>query len=94
MTKCPECQSLLCEYSDECWTDKICWNCGYYESNTPAFKKHPEFFKNMVRENPMGFMKKFLIRRIFTAPKPDDNFTEPFLKIPELVGVLLRIVAR
>jgi len=50
-------------------------------SNSPAYKAHPELFKNIVRDNPTKFFKKFLkiepTRRIFTEEKSDKDFTDP-----------------
>lgn len=72
MADCPSCHSTLCEYKNNEYLERICWNCGYYDSNSPAFKAHPEFFRNIVRENPSHFMKMFL------EPKASDNgYHEP-----------------
>jgi hypothetical protein len=32
---------------------------GHYESNTPAFQVCPYLFKDLVRNNPMQFLKKY-----------------------------------
>jgi hypothetical protein len=37
----------------------ICWRCGHYESNTPAFKSAPYLFKDLVRDDPEHFMRKY-----------------------------------
>lgn len=65
--KCPDCSSVMSEYVDGDWLEWICWDCGYYMSNTPAFKSCPEMFKNIIRENPQKFIKKHLFR------SKDDN---------------------
>lgn len=57
--KCSECGNKLYPYKDERWTVSICWICGYYESNSPAYKSNPQLFSNMVRENPIYFLNKF-----------------------------------
>ncbi len=57
MSICPECDSPLCSYQSRGFTETICWNCGYYDSNSPAFKKNPELFKNMIRDNPIYYLK-------------------------------------
>lgn len=71
----------MCEYHSKQWTERICWSCGYYESDSPAYRAYPELFRNMVKENPKIFMKEILkistIRRNFTERKSDVNETEP-----------------
>jgi len=42
------------------WTERICWNCGFYISDSPAFQQCPQLFENMVRESPNYFIRKFL----------------------------------
>jgi hypothetical protein len=37
----------------------ICWRCGHYESNTPAFKSAPYLFKDLVRDDQEHFMRKY-----------------------------------
>jgi len=37
----------------------ICWRCGYYESNTPAFKEAPELFRDIVRKNANYYLVKY-----------------------------------
>jgi len=61
--------------------ERICWNCGYYESNSPAYKLRPELFRNVVRDDPIHFMKKFLniipSDESKQSHKPDEDVTEP-----------------
>lgn len=56
---CPDCNFWLYDYQDGTWTVYVCWNCGHYESNSPAFKSTPYLFMNMVRDNPILFARKF-----------------------------------
>lgn len=59
LQKCNECGYNLHLYKDESFVVRICWLCGYYESNSPAFKLNPSLYVDMVRENPSYFMNKF-----------------------------------
>lgn len=71
MNLCPICQSPINKYrSDDGGWQYICWNCGHYESDSQAYKEHPELFENMVRENPTYFFEKFLIN------SSDDSYHE------------------
>ncbi|MEM2139711.1 hypothetical protein [Nitrososphaera sp.] len=56
---CPACGKRLYEYRDGRWTEQICWHCGHYSSNTPAFSAQPELFRDVVRKNGAFFMKKY-----------------------------------
>ncbi len=57
---CPECnRSRIYEYYDMEWTIWICWRCGHYEDNTPGFRRAPYLFKDLVRNNPMHYLKKY-----------------------------------
>lgn len=56
---CPACSSRLYEYRDGGWTEWICWSCGHYQSDTPAFRAQPELFYDVVRKNGGYFMKKY-----------------------------------
>ena len=51
---CPNCNTLLQDYFDNSssFTEYVCWRCGHYESNSPAYLSYPDGFKNMIRENP------------------------------------------
>jgi len=60
MDYCPECQSALCTYSSNSYVERICWTCGYYDSNSPAFRKHPNLFKNMIHDDTDYYMGMFL----------------------------------
>jgi len=60
MVDWPICHIPMCKYKNEGFIEIICWNCGEYNSNSPAFMRHPDWFKNMVRENPQHFLEKFL----------------------------------
>lgn len=63
------------------WPVRICWNCGHYEEDTPAYKALPELFENMVRKNPMRFMRKYLGLGLsdenLQGKASDDDLTEP-----------------
>lgn len=62
MTICPECKNVkLLQYfeKDSGFVIDICWNCGYYSSDCPAYKTNPEHFKNIVRNDPIYFMRKY-----------------------------------
>lgn len=61
MNNCPECNEKLYGYIDfeSGFTQSICWKCGHYQDNSPAYKLMPESFKNIVRENPFYFLNKF-----------------------------------
>lgn len=62
---CPECEShpILYEYRQPIRTyikgrfgamvasEWVCWECGYYDSNSPGFLEYPELHKNMLRDN-------------------------------------------
>ena len=71
----------MSDYRVEGWTEKICWYCGHYESDSPIYRKYPKLFENMVRENPTYFLKKFLKLRpsdeYLQQHKSDEEFTEP-----------------
>jgi hypothetical protein len=56
MKACPDCSYPLCEYDEEVCLEWICWNCGYYTSNSPTDQK---LFENMVRESPTHFIRKY-----------------------------------
>lgn len=80
MDQCPECNSSLFEYMPGEWKEGICWECGHYESDSPAYKACPKMFVNLVRENPQEFIKKYL----FSIPpqmqhhdKTPEDATEP-----------------
>ena len=60
MTKCSECHSPLCEYHHRGMTERICWNCGHYESDSQAYNECPLMFEDIVRKNPAQFLRKFL----------------------------------
>jgi hypothetical protein len=75
----------MCEYKDNGITQLICWNCGYYESDSQAYKEHPEFFQNIVRENPSHFIERFLKLKasdeFLQRKKSDKDFTEPGFRL-------------
>ena len=56
---CSACDGKIYEYHDDKWTEKICWRCGYYESDTPAFKVYPHLFYDIVRKNEQYYLKKY-----------------------------------
>ena len=80
MKSCPECDSPMCNYKEDIWNEWICWNCGHYESDTPAYKYYSTLFKDIVRNNPSHFIRKFLKRKasdeFLHGKKSDKDFTE------------------
>lgn len=60
-----ECDGLIYDYRDQQtgFIQSVCWKCGYYEDNSPAFSLMPDFFKNLVRENTTYFIRKFAVNR-------------------------------
>jgi hypothetical protein len=89
MDICPDCGSPLCRYGNNInpYHDFICWSCGFYSSDSPAFTKHPYLFKNMVRENPQYFISRFLnaiSADVFLQRKrADGDFKEPIAETIE-----------
>ena len=85
MVLCPECQSPMSKFAVGEWTELICLNCGHYESNSPAYRDNPKLFENLVRDDPIHFLRKFLKIKIVPYDeskrphKSDDKVTEPFL---------------
>jgi hypothetical protein len=47
--QCPVCGNLLHESVDKAskFKERACLVCHYYESNSLAYKEHPEFFRNI-----------------------------------------------
>ena len=70
---CPECGGRLYERIDppSGFTDLLCWACGHYESNSPAFKNHPEMFTNLLRENLNLFYKSPAPKHPFKSPEDE-----------------------
>ena len=87
MVECQNCQCPMCEYTNEGFTESICWNCGKYLSNSPAFVRHPDLFRDIVRKNPLHYMKKFLrfvpADGILQRKPNDEDLTEPLFPKPE-----------
>lgn len=67
---CPECSFSMGSYRSGGYIIQICWNCGHYESDSPAYIDNPELFRDIVRKNPQNFMYKFL------KAKPTDGFLQ------------------
>jgi hypothetical protein len=67
------------------FTILLCWNCGYYESDSPAYLSSPELFRDIVRKNPKQFMRNFL--KVIPADefsqrkRTDGDFTESWSDI-------------
>ena len=57
--KCARCQGKFYSYRDGRWTEWICWKCGNYEADTPAFMQSPLLFHDVVRKNAKYFMSKY-----------------------------------
>ena len=81
MDSCPECQSPLCDYHHGDLTERICWNCGHYESDSQAYTDCPAMFKDIVRKNPTRFLHRFLkvipADEFLQRKRADDNLKEP-----------------
>lgn len=78
--KCPECKNKLYECVDQesGFIQSICWACGHYQDNSPAYSLDPDSFKNLVRNNPIHFMKKFAHQpTVNTKNESTDEDTEP-----------------
>lgn len=60
MNDCSICQCPMCEYVSGNWLVRICWACGHYESDSPAYREHPKLFENLVRDDPLHFIEEFL----------------------------------
>ena len=67
---CPCCKAGVYAYSDGGWTEHICWKCGYYDSDIPAFKERPHLFHDIVRKNANYYLVKYAYyaRRIMKNP--------------------------
>lgn len=92
MNICPECNNRIYQYQDGDWLEWICWRCGHYESNTPAFKSVPYLFRHLVRNNPIHLKKyahykestgyQFFVSddtiQFDESDRPDVNDTEPY----------------
>lgn len=74
LTACPACNQKIYEYRDGKWTERICWRCGHYESDTPAFKAYPHLFHDIVRRNRDYFLEKYAYygRGIVRNPEPSS----------------------
>lgn len=59
MFRCGSCTGAMYEYRDGRWTEWICWKCGSYSSNTPAFTAQPHLYRDIVRKNGSFFMRKY-----------------------------------
>lgn len=56
---CPACNHKIYEYHDGKWTEWICWKCGHYHSDTPAFRACPHLFQDIVRKNGNYYLVKY-----------------------------------
>lgn len=59
MFRCGSCRNAMYEYMDGRWTEWICWRCGNYSANTPAFMAQPDLYRDIVRKNGTFFMRKY-----------------------------------
>lgn len=59
---CPDCSLSMFEYEDGDWLIWICWECGYFKSNSPGYNLTPNLFNNIIKENPQKFIEKYLFR--------------------------------
>jgi len=85
VNNCPICQCPMCEYVSENWQVRICWACGHYESDSPAYREHPKLFENLVRDDPLHFIAEFLKRgtsdEFSQKKRSDKDYTEPRSKV-------------
>ena len=81
MEICPDCNSKLLDYFDKKsgFTEYLCWKCGLYASNSPAYRFSSEMFVNMVRENPSHFMRKIIHQPRGNTYNTTEEGTEPAL---------------
>ena len=73
MTECPACSRKAYEYRDGRWTEWICWRCGHYESDTPAFMAYPQLFRDIVRKNKDYFLEKYAYYGRSTVRNPEPS---------------------
>lgn len=75
LTACPACNYKIYEYRDGKWTEWICWRCGHYDSDTPAFKAYPHLFHDIVRKNSNYFLEKYTYygKGIVRNPEPSGS---------------------
>lgn len=78
----------MCEYPVKDWLEYICWNCGYYQSDSPAYKLHPELFENIVIENPLQFIQRFLTLKPSDDSYHDDKSDEKLPEPPNMMQIL------
>jgi hypothetical protein len=72
--KCPGCDlGTIYEYYDMEWTIWVCWRCGHYEDNTPGFRRAPYLFKDLVRNNPLYYMKKYSSSSSSSSHRPPTD---------------------
>jgi hypothetical protein len=56
---CPCGSGRMYCYRDSKWREWICWSCGNYDSDTPAFRQSPELYRDIVRKNGTYFLNKY-----------------------------------
>ena len=73
---CPECVKALYDRLDRKtgFTEYLCWVCGHYASDSPAFRASPTMFTNLLRER-IGLPTK-----LKQPDKTTKDGTEPTLK--------------
>ncbi len=86
--KCSECKNNLYQYIDQetGFIQKICWGCGLYEDNSPAFRLFPDSFKDIVREHPAYFMRKFAHQPTGNTDKTTDKEPAPQTRFCQVDG--------
>ncbi|TLY08673.1 MAG: hypothetical protein E6K88_06290 [Thaumarchaeota archaeon] len=75
LTECPACSHKIYEYRDGRWTEWICWTCGHYEPDTPAFKAYPYLLHDVVRKNSNYFLEKYARYGRGTVRKPKPSWS-------------------
>ena len=88
MNECPECKNQLYGYLDHSsgFTQTVCWVCGHYEDDSPAFRLMPELFKDVLRNNRVHFMRKFAHQPKVNTNNTTDKETEPVSRNCYLTG--------
>jgi len=74
----------MMDYSQKPFTQWICWKCGYYEDNSPAYLDNPKNFKDLIRNNPTYLQN--IVNRNFTSKKSTADYTEPGTRFCKLMG--------
>ena len=77
---CLDCNVSMKDYFDEssCFTEYVCYVCGNYASNSPAYLSNPDQFKNLIRNNPQILQK--IINRNLTERRSNRGFDSALIR--------------